>query len=294
VTPAGDGRWQAQVDLEWSTPRGPNGGYIAAIVLRALTAELDDPARLPRSLTLHYLRPPADGQLDVDVTVERTGRTLSTLSARLSQEGRPCVIALAAFAADFPSALDYAAQTPVVPTPEEIDPWPLAPPFPPIALQFEMRAALGPLPFSGADEALTGGWLRFIDPQQVDPVALAVCADAWLPSPFPRLNAPVGAPTVDLTIHFRAPEVVLEAGEHVLAVFRSRVSHGGFFEEDGELWAPDGTLLAQSRQLALLTPARRVAQGAAGSGDEGAGRGQDGAAWSGQDGAAAGISEAEA
>jgi hypothetical protein len=40
----------------------------------------------------------------------------------------------------------------------------------------------------------------------------------------------------------------------VLARFASRTSHGGFFEEDGEIWAPDGTLLAQSRQLALLLP----------------------------------------
>jgi hypothetical protein len=40
----------------------------------------------------------------------------------------------------------------------------------------------------------------------------------------------------------------------VLGVFRSTASAGGFFEEDGELWSPDGTLLAQSRQLALMLP----------------------------------------
>ena len=42
------------------------------------------------------------------------------------------------------------------------------------------------------------------------------------------------------------------AVDWVLADYRSRFSSGGVWEEDGELWAPDGTLLAQSRQLALI------------------------------------------
>jgi acyl-CoA thioesterase len=66
----------------------------------------------------------------------------------------------------------------------------------------------------------------------------------------------VAAPTIDLTVHFRAPGAVaaLAAEDHLLVRFRSTTAAGGFFEEDGELWSPDGTLLAQSRQLALLLP----------------------------------------
>jgi hypothetical protein len=43
----------------------------------------------------------------------------------------------------------------------------------------------------------------------------------------------------------------------VLAVFRTSVATEGFLDEDGEVWAPDGTLLAQSRQLAAILPLRR-------------------------------------
>ena len=74
-------------------------------------------------------------------------------------------------------------------------------------------------------------------------------ADAWWPSPLPRLTRPAALPTIDLTVHFRSPPA---ADGPVLAVFRSSTSSGGFFEEDGELWSGDGVLLAHSRQLALL------------------------------------------
>jgi acyl-CoA thioesterase len=37
----------------------------------------------------------------------------------------------------------------------------------------------------------------------------------------------------------------------VLSRFTSNLAADGFWEEDGVIWAPDGTVLAQSRQLAL-------------------------------------------
>jgi acyl-CoA thioesterase len=256
VAPLGAGAWRATCDPAWSTNRGPNGGYLAAIVLRAMLAELDDPGREPRSLICHYLRPPAPGELCVDVVAERVGRSVTFLTARMSQDGRPCVLAMAALSVELEGVLDYGGTPPVVPGPETLAP---APPVPGLRMteQFEARPALGAPPFSGADEALTGGWLRFADPGPVDAPALAMYADAWMPSPFSRLRAPVGAPTIDLTVHFRAPAAAaaLAAEAPVLVVSRSTTSADGFFEEDGELWTPDGVLLAQSRQLALIVGA---------------------------------------
>jgi acyl-CoA thioesterase len=256
VSPVRPGVWRAVCDSAWSAPRGPNGGYLAAIVLQAMVARLADPAREARSLTLHYLRPPADGEVHVEVAVERAGRSVSSLSARLSQDGRLCVLALGAFAVDFTSAADYAPVAPSVPPAEEVEPWGPFDGAPPISHRMSFRPALGAPPFGAAPEALTGGWMQFAEPRATDAAALAMYADAWLPAPFPRLTAPVAAPTIDLTIHFRAPAAAAALGpeDHVLGVFRSTASAGGFFEEDGELWSPDGTLLAHSRQLALMLP----------------------------------------
>ena len=50
ITALGGGAHTAVCDPAWDAPRGPNGGYLAAIVLRAMAAELDDdvdPQRAP-------------------------------------------------------------------------------------------------------------------------------------------------------------------------------------------------------------------------------------------------------
>jgi acyl-CoA thioesterase len=257
VRAAGAGRYAAEATTRWNAPNGPNGGYLAAIVVRALTAEVADPERAPRSLTLHYLRPPTGGRLDLEVTVERTGRNVTSLSARVAQEGRLCILALAAFARDLPSALDYAGEMPAGPGPEEAPIVAARPAAPAIFHRLELRPAVGGVPFGGAGEALTGGWMRLAEPRPLDAGVAALLCDGWPPSPFSRLTTPSPAPTLDLTIHFRErlPLPDADSAEPVLGIFRSSTSAHGFFEEDGTLWSRDGVLLAQSRQLALLVPA---------------------------------------
>jgi acyl-CoA thioesterase len=125
----------------------------------------------------------------------------------------------------------------------------------PMQERFEARPALGPEPFSGGDRSEVGGWLRLTEPRPYDPLLVATISDAWIPAAFARMTPEdrVGVPTVDLTVHFRsAIPASLRADDHVLVVFRTCVANEGFVEEDGEIWTADGTLLAQSRQLAVL------------------------------------------
>jgi acyl-CoA thioesterase len=256
VEPLGGGAYAATIDGGWSAPLGPNGGYLAAIVLRAMGRAVDDAQRAPRSLTLHYLRPPVVGAAEIDVVVERAGRSLTSLAARMTQDGSLRVLALAAFGTDFPSAADYGTAMPDVPPHTAVDAVAAHPLAPPIASRFELRPALGPELFSGADEALVGGWLRLDEPRPADALAVAAYTDAWIPSPWSRLTAPNPAPTIDLTIHFRRrlPIVGADPATPVLARFASTTSAAGYFEEDGLIWSADGELLAHSRQLALLRP----------------------------------------
>ena len=74
-----------------------------------------------------------------------------------------------------------------------------------------------------------------------------------MPPIFSKLSEWMGVPTIDLTIHFRAnvPIASMTDTDYCLVVFRSQLAAQGLIEEDGEVWSPDGVLLAHSRQLAL-------------------------------------------
>jgi acyl-CoA thioesterase len=261
VTPVAENVFRGEISPNWSVQRGPNGGYLAAVILRALRMAAGEDID-PRSLTLHYLAPPEIGPCEIAVTIERAGRTMSMLSARLTQGGRLCVLALAAFARPRAGLEIVAARMPEAPTPEDATPIPpgMGPPF---WKNYEVRIAFGGLPFSGSDGMRSGGWLRLGEPRPADGLFLAALTDAWFPQVYTRLTAPVPVPTIDLTIHFRAhlPLAGARPDDWYLLVVETRQATEGFFEEDTEVWSCDGHLLAQSRQLALAST--REGRGAA-------------------------------
>jgi acyl-CoA thioesterase len=252
VERVGPGRFGATIKEAWSGPPGPNGGYVAALILRAIRAAVADPGRQPRSLTVHYLRPPRDGEVEIAVEVERAGRGATTCSARMLQGGKTTCIALCVLSVDFESAAEWSTPAPAAPAPGELEPLEAGLLPPRIFDQLEMRMVFGGVPFTGT-EGEAGGWLRTRVPCPLEPELIAMYADAWWPAPFPRLDGPVLAPTLDLTVHFRG-EPPTGDREQVLARFVASTSARGFFEEDGALWSAEGVLLAQSRQLALIRP----------------------------------------
>ena len=252
LTPAGDGNWEGTIAEGWATPRGPLGGYVMALVLRAFELAIDDPARSPRSVTMHFLRVPEVGRVSLSATVERAGRSLSTISGRMEQDGKLLGLALGAYSVSWESPQLGDEDMPDVAPPEGREPVPdLGRGTPPaFTEQLTMQHRFGPAPFSSAEHGETGGWLGLREERPVDALTIAVLSDAWFPAPWPRLRKLAPAPTIDLTIHFRVPLPLPDT--LLLGHFTNRLVRDGFFDEDGALWAPDGTLVAQSRQLALL------------------------------------------
>jgi acyl-CoA thioesterase len=259
ITALGDGIYAARIDRGWWIERGPNGGFVAALVLRALGATaasvVEGPPRPPRSLTVHYLSPPREGAVRLETEVERNGRQITFVSGRLRQDDRLLAIAQAAFSAPIPGAAAFDDTVPPSPpAPEELAAVDLGDgPAIPMRDRYEMRWVVGAPPPARIERAEAGGWIRLAEPQRADHLLLTVLTDAWMPPLFSRLGLRVGVPTIDLTIHFRTADV--PDVDWFFVRFSSRFATEGFVEEDGEVWSRDGHLLAQSRQLAAVLPA---------------------------------------
>ena len=249
--------FSASVEEGWRAGRGPHGGYLSAIILRALIESVEDSARSPRSLTIHFMRAPEPGGVGLTTRLERAGRNMSFLSARMDQGGRVWGLALGAFSPAWPGPEISEAQMPAAAPPhagrEPGTVIPIESGGPEFARHITLQPRFGGMPFGERSQAMeSGGWLGLAEPRELDALALAFFCDALIPAPFMRVQAPAPAPTIDITIHFRSAQIARPPEELVLARSRARLVHEGFFEEDAEIWAADGTLLAQSRQLALL------------------------------------------
>jgi len=258
ATEVGTGRFKVVLSDRWWVGRGPNGGYVAALMLRAMsrfsegTRDGDAAVQPARSLTLHFLNTPSVGEAEIEVTVERQGRSTTFLSARLVQEGQVQGKAMAVFSSERsgPSFIDETM--PDVPPPEEGEEFDTTQAPVEVFARFRAVPAIGGAPLSGGDKAETAGWLRLREDQPVDAVLAALILDVWYPAPFVAITEPSVAPTLEYTVHFVGELPLEEEPDWVLARLSTDQVVDGHFSEDADLWSRDGRLLARSRQVALL------------------------------------------
>ncbi|GAC1588225.1 MAG: thioesterase family protein [Acidimicrobiales bacterium] len=260
VTSAGAGHWIGQVSDRWDIGTVPNGGYVLAIALAGVRSAVKHPH--PLTTTAHYLGPCDHGRVDIDVDVVKEGRSLSSVTARLSQDGRARLLVVSSFsdlaAQEGPTVVT--AAPPSLPDPEayvaamEGRPTPF--PIPPtITEQIEFRPSpesANSLLGSAKGDARLSGWIRFTDGRPPDTACLPLFCDALPPAVFAAMFTG-WVPTLELTVHVRA----VPAPGWIAAVASSRVIVDGLLEEDCELWDSAGQLVAMSRQLArVLEPVR--------------------------------------
>jgi acyl-CoA thioesterase len=253
--------YAADLDAGWAIGSGINGGLLLALVGNALRSSL--PAHPdPLSVSAYYLSACEPGPATVRTQVLRTGRSVSTASASLSQSGpdgrevaRISALATYGDLSLQPDDVRTSATPFDLPPVEECVPVDQAPAGAPTSLaqagllqRLDLRldpACLGWAVGKPSGRGVVQGWLRMADPRPPDPILLLLAVDALPPVTF-DLGLPGWAPTLELTAHVRARPVP----GWLRVRHATRNLAGGLLEEDAEVWDAAGRLVAQSRQLA--------------------------------------------
>lgn len=244
-------RFAAEVVDGWDVGGNANGGYLLALVGRAMSEVAGRP---PLSVTAHYLRPAPAGACRIDVRPVRAGRRLATVGATLTMDGTPVVEALGTFGEQTPGGEPWIGEEPPeLPAYEECvePPGPAEGPGPNMNERLANRLRPGDDGFrygrpTGTPEVR--GWFALADHEPIDAFALLLASDAFVPPVF-NTELPVAwVPTVELTVHVRG----VPAPGPLRCRFHSRFIDDGLLDEEGVLFDSTGRLVAMSRQLALV------------------------------------------
>ncbi|MFI9614101.1 thioesterase family protein [Streptomyces sp. NPDC052023] len=259
VTRRSEGVYDIDLSAGWTIISAVNGGYLLAVLGRALADALPHPD--PFTISAHYLTASQPGPAVVRTGVVRTGRTLSTGQASLFQyddQGREVerirVLASYGDLGTLPDDVRTTARPPAMPPIEQCfgpEDGP-APVDGSSAITERLMLKLDPSTLGWALGAPSGrgemrAWFGLKDGRDADPLSLLLAVDALPPTAF-ELGISGWVPTVELTVHVRCRP----APGPLRVSITTRNLAGGFLEEDAEVWDSADRLVAQSRQLARV------------------------------------------
>jgi hypothetical protein len=242
----------AELPGNWGGEVSVNGGFMLSLLTQAMDRITPFPD--PIVVSGFYLRPGTAGPAEVRAGLIRAGRTTAFTQASLWRDGKEAVRATAAFTdldqAGDPSWPTFTGGTaPALPPPEECV-------VPALGLvrgisitdHFDYRYTEAPGWMSGQISGNPSAefYMRFRDGREPDSMSLPLFVDAAAPAVLE-----VGArlvTTIELTVHLRARP----APGWLSCRSSTRFLADGYHEEDFEAWDSTGTLVAQSRQLAVL------------------------------------------
>ena len=267
VEARGHGRYGAVLDESWNLVPLPQGGIVTSLALRAAMDAVADPTHQLRSSTTTFAGLVTPGELEIEVTVLRHGRSATQVTASLRNVGaRAGAFVSAVFGTSRRGPTFVDVTMPDVPPPGQCRSSRTAPPEgivadppPPFWTRVESRLAVGHQWWEDFEPTTSdrATWLRFDDPPVddggvLDPLAVLTLADR-MPGGVQEKLGPQPerwfAPSADLTVHFFEPLTT----RWVLAHDRARWADDGWASGESTLWSEDGTVVAYATQMMLFT-----------------------------------------
>lgn len=230
----------------WAQGRAGFGGLVAAMMFQALQARITD--RPVRAISVSFVGPVQAGPVALEVTVFREGRSVTQAQCRLEQQGQVLAVMLASFGKGRESAIRVAGPSaPTLAGPEQGQALPEVPGLTPeFVRHFDFRWCEGPYPYTGGEQGVIGGWVRFREPQGHSPAHLLALVDAWPPAVIGMFRQPAPSSSLTWNMEFIG-DTDLPSDWWQYRADTDYAAEGYAFTE-ARLWRDDGTLVAISRQ----------------------------------------------
>jgi acyl-CoA thioesterase-2 len=255
-----DGRYRAMISPDWEV-WGPNGGYVAAIALRAAGAE----ARIARPVAFagHYLAVARFAPVDLAVVVAHRGRRSESIRVAMSQAGKPILEAIVRTAAETPGLTHDEAEPAEVQGPDGLrsaDELHAGSPTYPFWLNLEGRPLDPDLWKEGRPSrpAAVRQWYRFRPvPRFADPFVEAaralVLIDTliWPAACQRHVDPSFAAPNLDVVAWFHR---LAHGSEWLLADASAPIAEGGLVGGTVRIWSQDRRLVASGGAQLLCLP----------------------------------------
>ncbi|MGO9751825.1 MAG: thioesterase family protein [Solirubrobacteraceae bacterium] len=249
---SGPNRFDAEVNPEWTIAGKPNGGYLLAMLGRAVGSVSAHDHVIAASA--HYLRAPQPGSVVIEAELLRDGRSASQIRARMSQHGQACVEALLTTSQLSPAVVPYWTRgLPEISQVAYEDCARLLPQTPDgsrVAMLDHIEVRLEPASSGFTTGSPVGrgelrGWLTLPNNESFDPASLLFAVDAFPPATF-DIEFSGWVPTLQLTVYVRA----LPAPGPVRVLQRAQLIDAERVDEACYVWDRTGRLVAHSNQLA--------------------------------------------
>ena len=255
-----DGHFQANLHPQWQV-WFPNGGYMAAMLLRAIgqTSKFDTPL----SFCCHFLSVPKLGEVNIEVVSIKKTRNAESLTFNMTQSGKPIIQGMAWTGQRVTGYVHDELQMPSVPHYAELIP------------TSEMEGAYNPQSFwahmeqrpvagnvhwlmSEQTEAIQQDWLRFASADLDDSAFLSagrylVILDSFgWPAAARRHvgDARFIAPTLALSVDFHR----IYRDHWMLLDCHAPLSEAGYLKVQNSLWSEDGRCLATGMATLMCRP----------------------------------------
>lgn len=249
-----DSGWRGEASTNYFAFVGPFGGATAATMLRAIMIQ-PGCAGDPLSVTVNFCAPVASGSFDLAPRRMKATRSTQHWMIELVQNGEVAAFMTAVFATRRPSWSHQPAIMPDAPPFDQVDLLPDSV-VAPWAQQYQFRFVknapqYGKTPNDAPASAYSRMWLSDAMPRRIDCLSLLSMSDTFFARIFHVLGTIVPIGTVSMTTVFHADAADLAAEDITMVLGAADASsfHKSFSDQTGELWSPNGRLLATTSQV---------------------------------------------